>query len=676
MKLINSIYLAIIFLLFTTQSTNLFAQDYDRDSFEEANDKSLSPYFFIQSEKGDVDNLPLKSTSSEVNISGNIADVTVSQVYKNQGQSPLEAKYIFPASSHAAVYGMKMTIGERIIVAKIKEKQEAKRTYDQAKKEGKSASLLEEHRPNVFQMKVANIMPGDEIKVELKYTEIIIPTDNVYEFVYPTVVGPRYSNRSAKSAPADEHWVENPYLHAGEAPTYGFDMHLHVSAGMPIKELLSDTHKINVNFLSDSLADIKLDESEKYAGNKDFILRYRLAGDEIDSGALLYEGEDENYFLLTVQPPKRVAPSIIPPREYLFIIDVSGSMDGFPLDTSKKLLRDLISNLKPSDKFNVLLFAGDSSIMSDKSLPANEANIVRAISMIEGQRGMGGTEIVPALKRGLALPQDDTYSRSIVIVTDGYVSVEREAFDLISKNLSRANVFSFGIGSSVNRFLIDGLARAGRGEPFIVTRPVTAPEIANKFREYINSPVLTSIGINYEGFDAYDNQPDIVPDLFAQRPLTVIGKWKGKLQGSIRVHGTTGLGNFEKIIDLSRLKADSAHSALKYLWARTKVAELADYNKIYSDPDKVKQITNLGLKYNLLTEFTSFVAVDHVVRNETGKLTSVKQPLPLPENVSDLAVGGSIPSAPEPETYLLLLISILALVSYKLKNGYVQKELF
>ena len=192
---------------------------------QESDDRTLSPYFFIKTDDPGFDQLPLKSTSAVVDIAGVIADVTVTQIYKNEGSRPIEAVYVFPASTRAAIYGMKMTVGERTIIAKIKQKEQARQEYEQAKQQGKSASLLEQHRPNVFQMNVANILPEDVIRVELKYTELLVPAERIYEFIYPTVVGPRYSNQSAATAPASESWVQNPYLHQGEAPTYTFDHH-------------------------------------------------------------------------------------------------------------------------------------------------------------------------------------------------------------------------------------------------------------------------------------------------------------------------------------------------------------------------------------------------------------------------------------------------------------------
>ena len=293
-----------------------------------------------------------------MNITGVIADVRVTQIYKNEGGKPIEAIYIFPTSTRAAVYGMKMTIGLRVIEARIEKKEEARRQYEQARDQGKGASLLEQQRPNVFQMNVANILPGDEIQVELLYTELLTPSEGVYELVYPTVVGPRYSNQTAEMTPRSEGWVANPYLHQGEQPPYAFDIQVNLSAGLPIQELACSSHQVKTTYEGPAVARVHLDDSETRGGNRDFILRYRLAGDRIGSGLLLYEGERENFFLLMMQPPKRVRTADLPGREYIFIVDVSGSMYGFPLEMSKKLLKDLMGNLRPSDLFNVILFSG------------------------------------------------------------------------------------------------------------------------------------------------------------------------------------------------------------------------------------------------------------------------------------------------------------------------------
>ena len=637
MASISKVFLSFIFALLI-----LIVSGAQGQPMEETN-KTLSPYFFIKSDDPSVDQLPLKSTSADVKVVGVIADVIVTQVYKNEGKKPLEAIYIFPASTRAAVYGMKMTIGKRTIIAKIQERKEARRQYEEAKQQGKSASLLEQQRPNVFQMNVANILPGDVIQVELKYTELLVPTDGVYEFVYPTVVGPRYSNQPTETALPSQKWVENPYFHQGESPPYTFEITASLASGLPIQNVACTSHQVNIQYDGPSHASIKLDPSDKSGGNRDFILKYQLAGGKVQSGLLLFEGEKEKFFLLMLQPPKRVTVSQIPPREYIFIVDVSGSMYGFPLDISKKLLKDLIGNLRPTDKFNVLLFSGGSSLMSEQSLPATSENIHRAINLIDRQRGGGGTELLPALKRALSLTRSEGYSRSVVMATDGYVTVEEEVFDLIRKNLGDANMFTFGIGSSVNRHLLEGMARIGMGEPFVISKPEETREKTEKFRKIIESPVLTKVKVDFGKFDVYDVEPLSIPDVFAERPVIVFGKWRGKPVGEMTLHGLTSSGPYVNKIDIRKEKPLKSNSALQYLWARHRITLLSDYNSLHQDAERIKEVTQLGLSYNLLTAYTSFVAIDTEVRLVDGQAVTVKQPLPLPEGVSDYAVGrGSV----------------------------------
>ncbi len=456
-------------------------------------DKTDSPYFYIENGDESIDGLPLKKTNAEVAISGVIADVVITQTYVNEGSRPINATYIFPGSTRAAVNGMTMKIGEQIIKANIKEREKAKKTFETAKKKGKQASLLQQHRPNVFSMNVANIMPGDTIDIKLQYTEILVPTEGTYEFVYPSVVGPRYSNQTQSATSDTDQWIKNPFLQEGVKSKTVFDIATAISTGIPLQELTCPTHKVNIGYEDKTFAMVVLDPSEKYSGNRDYILRYRLQGKKIESGLMLYEGNDENFFLLLSQPPERLLPKDIPPREYIFVVDISGSMNGFPLNTSKELLKDLIGRLRPIDKFNVILFAGGSRRMSPLSVPAGQENIDKAIQLIERQHGSGGTELYPAMKKALNLPGEENTSRSIIVITDGFISAESKVFELINNNVGKANVFAFGIGSSVNRFLIEGIAKAGYGEPFVVTEPGKAAEIATTFRKYIQSPVLTNI---------------------------------------------------------------------------------------------------------------------------------------------------------------------------------------
>ncbi len=609
-------------------------------------DQSGAPYFTVIGEGMQADPLPLKSTRADVTIAGVIAQVAVTQVYQNVGKAPIEAVYVFPGATRSAVHAMTMTIGKRVIRAVIQERGQARETYETAKAAGKRASLLEQQRPNVFQMNVANILPGDRIEVVLEYTELLAPRNKIYQFTYPVVVGPRYTDGSQP----DMQWNQNPYLAADAPVPYDFDVTVKLAAGLPIQAVSCASHDVDITYQGPRQATVGLTEHGKTQGDRDFILSYQLAGARVETGLLLYQdpngSETENFFLLMVQPPKQIKPADVLPREYLFVVDVSGSMRGFPLEISKKLLTDLIGRLRPSDRFNILFFAGGSSVLAPHSLPATSINLQKAIQMIDHQRGGGGTQLLPALQRafdlnGIESSVQSPLSRTIVVITDGYVGVELKTFDLIRNRLGDANLFAFGIGSSVNRFLIEGMARAGMGEPFIITQPAHAEKTAQTFIDMIQTPALTQIAVTPTDWDISQLAPRSVPDVLADRPVLVFGKWSGKLTGNIRVSGRTGQGSFEQTIDLASVKPSSRLSALKYLWARQRIAELSDDFQIAPSDARAQEVTALGLKYHLLTQWTSFVAVDTAPGITDGQpTTTVRQPLPLPHGVPESAIGG------------------------------------
>ena len=611
-------------------------------------DKTLSPYFQVKNDALSLENFPLKSTDVNVAISGVIAHVVVRQVYSNLGNTPINGYYLFPGSTRAAVHGMKMTVGNRVIKAKIKEKEIARKTYETAKKQGKATSLLEQHRPNVFSMEVANIMPGDTTEIELQYTELLIPENGTYEFVYPTVVGPRYSSVPVSESTDENRWVQNPYLKSGSEPQTAFAISVDIVAGMPLQGVNCGTHDTDIAFQGDSRVRVGFSGESEFGGDRDFILQYRLTGKQIASGLILQQGVDENYFLLMTQPPERIEQSAIPPREYIFVVDISGSMAGFPLDTAKSLLTKLIGNLRPTDVFNVVLFAGGSEILSGSSVPATATHVQRAIQMIDDSKGGGGTELLQAMSRALRMPKKEGVARTMLVITDGYVHTENNVFTLIQQNLDHTNLFAFGIGSSVNRHLIEGMARSGLGAPFIVTSSGQAGPAAQRFLEYIDSPVLTDITISFKGLEVYDVEPPAQPDLFAERPVVVFGKWKGTPTGSVVISGMNGAGGFHREIPVDSALFEDQSSPLKYLWARSRIDRLSYFDSQKGNSEKKEALVALGLRYNLLTHFTSFVAVDEIVSNPGMNGKDIKQPLTLPKNVSHLAVGGEMRSVPEP----------------------------
>ncbi|MBX3621556.1 MAG: VWA domain-containing protein [Rhizobacter sp.] len=625
-----------------------------------------SPYFAVNSSEPGTDRLPLKSTQVEVKIAGPIADVTVTQHYRNEGQRPIEARYIFPGSTQSAVYAMSVRLGDRLLTARIKEKAQARIEYQAARREGKTAALLEQHRPNVFEMNVANILPGDDVAVELHYTELLTPRDAQYAFVFPTVVGPRYN--SPQSAPVNGGAIGGAYLHSGEASATQFNLRVTLDTPVAVKEITSPSHEVVVDGVGTSHAAVSL-RGEAPAHNRDFILHYRLAGDRIESGLMLFRGADEaeNFFLAMVEPPQAVSTRQINPRDYIFVVDISGSMHGYPLDTAKVLLKNLIGGLRPSDTFNVMLFSGSSRMLSPTSVPATRANIDQAIRNLNQTGGGGSTEIVPALKRVAALPKADDVSRSVIFVTDGYVSVEAEVFRLIRQNLNQANVFAFGIGSSVNRHLIEGMARAGQGEAFIVTKPDQAAAQAERLRRIIEAPVLTQVKARFEGLEVYDVEPEQLPDVMGGRPVVVFGKWRGQPgvapSGRLVFEGMAADGQYREVLPVSA-QMGNGPSALRQLWARQRIAALSDQEALEGGSTQKDSITELGLAYHLLTQYTSFIAVDQRVRNPNPALApTVDQPSPMPDGVSDLAIGAEVPSTPEPGAVGALLVVIGVVVA-------------
>ena len=604
---------------------------------------SLSPYLYVAGGDPQKDQVPLKKTWAEVDIAGVIAAVKVHQVFENTGGKTIEAIYVFPASTRAAVHAMRMKIGTRTIEAKIERKAEAREQYEQAKREGKRASLLEQERPNVFTTSVANIMPGDRIEVELDYSELVVPEDAIYEFVYPTVVGPRYAGGAD---PKKDQWMANPHLSQGKAEPYTWDIKVRLQTGIGLKEVSSPSHKIAVNYLGRSAAEISLDQ--KGGGNKDFVLRYRLAGDKIETGLLQYQESQagrpypaEKFFALLVEPPKRPQLADIPGREYIFLLDVSGSMHGFPLDTTKELMRHLLPSLRATDRFNIVAFSGANWVWSPKgSRPATKANITAGLDEVLKMHGGGGTELMGGLKAAYAIPSAGKgVSRTVVVVTDGYVGVEAQAFRFIREQLDKCNLFAFGIGSSVNRGLIEGMARAGLGEPFVVLGPQKAAEQAERLRKMIDRPLLTNVAVRFGSAGAYEVAPEKIPDLLAERPLLIYGKYKGDKPTRIEISGRTGRGAWRHSVDLRPADARPQNQALRALWARKWVEVLEDELHMGGGKPVENAITDLGLFYSLLTPFTSFVAIDSEVVNRGGQSDTVRQPLPMPEGVSNYAVA-------------------------------------
>jgi len=627
--------------------------------------QATAPYFHVSGNDDGKEYFPLKSTRADVKLNGIIATVKLTQTYSNLGAMPINATYVFPGSTGAAVNGMAMIVGERRVVATIKEKEEAKASFEQAKSEGKNASLLAQKRPNVFSMDVANIMPGDEVKVELTYTEILDAEKGEYEFVIPGVVGPRYGGDAGRTS-SETGWVANPYLATDSVAKdpVNYAINVDIRSPIAIRDLACTTHAVQIDWQNEKTATLHLEGDAKTVGNRDFILHYHLQDKKIVSGLTHFTWNGENYFMLVAEPPKKVLATQVAAREYLFVVDVSGSMNGFPLQVSTELMQNLLAGLRPTDRFNILFFAGGSQQLSATPLEASAQNIANGLQMMSNMQGSGGTELYPALQAALAMPRIEGMSRNIVVITDGYISAEDEIFRLINENLSGTSVFTFGIGSSVNRHLIEGLAKAGHAESFVVTNVNDAVTQSEKFLGYIASPVLTGIELKSLNADIVDMQPRNIPDMLGERPVLVMGKYVPRNNKPVGFELTGAAADGRKTWRFA-IDPKQRDDNLPQLWARKVLEELYVVPR-GSPEENRKTITELGLAYSLLTQYTSFVAVDETIRNTTGDVADVKQPLPLPQGVSNLAVGAH--AMPEPEMVWMVSMMLCLLVGWMFRG--------
>ncbi len=622
------------------------------------------PYFIVNGEPESIDRLPLKSVDASIEIVGTLTQVELVQTYANVGSEPIEAVYVFPGSTRSAVSALTMRVGDRVVEAVIQEKAKARRTYETAKSEGKTASLLEQHRPNVFQMNLANILPGDVVEVTLKYTEWVRREKSEYQFELPLVVGPRFTQSDAR-------WVENPHLSESDSSTVRYGIETRIRSAIVIEEAVCASHDAEVEFTDTRTAEVRIEGDAETVGNRDFRIRYRISGDEVKSGVWVSESGGEKYFMASLEPPSGVVRERLP-KEYFFVVDVSGSMHGFPLDTAKVMMESLVARLEETDRFNVLLFAGESEVFSPTPVPATVENLLEAVEFLYEMRGSGGTRLLPALTKVYDTPKDPSFSRSIVVLTDGYVTVEDQVFDLVRERLGEANVFACGIGSAPNRFLIEGMAKVGQGEPFFVADPKESERVANRFSEYVSEPILSGLELSFSGMEVFDVEPVALPDLLAERPVVVFGKFTGDVSGEIILSGRSGDSEYIEATNLSAAVDLAGSRSLEYVWVRERIRRVSDYNGLWPNEDRRSEITRLGLKHSLLTKYTSFVAVDQVVRNLDGEdaIAQVKQPLPIPQGMDKVGLGNSVPVTPEPEMWALMALVLVAVSWILIRRGF------
>lgn len=592
---------------------------------------SVPPRDVVEAPRFEVDQpegrFPLIATRNEAEVVGPVAHVTVTQVYRNAGAALLDATYVFPGSTRSAVASLVMKIGERTVRADLRRREEARQVFEQARQEGFRASLLEQQRPNVFRMSLTNVRPGETVEVTLGYTELLEPEAGRYELVLPAVVAPRYGGASEGL----EHRETLP-PGSSAAPAWSADVRL--ADGLGVTEVTSPTHSVHPRVDAEGRVQVALTTD----GDRELVLRWRLeAGAEPEAGVVLYEGQEERFFMMTVAPPRRPRPDLTPPREIAFLLDVSCSMQGYPLDVAKTVMQESLQKLRPSDRFNVLFFAGGSKPFREAPVPATKENVAAALAAVRSQRGGGGTELVEALSAVARLPRAEGLARTAVVVTDGLVSFERKAFAEVRKVLRDTTVFTLGIGSNVNRMLIEGLARAGGGTSYVAHTPDAAVAESKRLLVAIGSPVLTDLKLQIDGLDAYDLEPPTLPDLYADRPVVVVGKYRGRAKGKLTLLAHASDQSLSRAIELAEARPSAENAPLRALWARRRLQRIADDRDLASGGADAETIARLGLEYGLLTEHTAFVAVDSEGGRAQGERDSVAQPGPHPHGMADLA---------------------------------------
>ncbi|MEG4406104.1 VIT domain-containing protein [Microcoleus sp. MON2_D5] len=601
---------------------------------------------------------PLKQTEVKAKIAGNISRVEVVQKFENPFPESIEAVYIFPLPDEAAVDDMEIKIGSRTIKADIKLREEALEIYEQARKQGRSAGLLEQERSNIFTQSLANIKPGEKIEVTIRYTESLKFAGGDYEFVFPMVVGPRYISgntipplaRRGDSSGADR--INPPVLPPGTRSGHNIAVSVEIDAGVAIGDVRSTSHQITTD-RSGNIVQVQLANSDTIP-NKDLILRYRVAGENTRATILTQSDKRGGHFATYLIPALNYKTNEIVPKDVVFLMDTSGSQQGEPLAKSKELMRRFIQGLNPNDTFTIIDFANTATALSTTPLANTPENRQKAINYIEKLQANGGSELLNGIQAVMNFPAPATGRlRSIVLITDGYIGNENEVLGRVQQSLKPGNrLYSFGVGGSVNRFLINRLAEVGRGTSQVIRQDEPSAEAAEKFFREINSPVLTNIQISWEGMGEKPQiYPIAPPDLFASGPLVLFGKKTDRTNGQLRIRGTLAGGKaYEQVLPVNFAPSggrqrestsvaagatDFGNPAVAQLWGRSRIKDLM--NQMFGGETKslVEAVTNTALTYRLLSEYTAFVAVSEEVRVEAdGTRRRVQVPVELPQGVS------------------------------------------
>jgi Ca-activated chloride channel family protein len=545
---------------------------------------------------------PVLGSTIEVRVTGIVARAKVTQIFMNPGSEWVEGVYVFPLPEGAAVDTLRLVVGDRVLEGVIQEKEEAQQTYEEAKQAGVKASLLQQQRPDVFTNSVANIGPGETVEVTIELQQVVRFTGGRFSLRFPMVVAPRYGEGPGLAPPALPAAIINR-----NGPVNPFALHVDLAAGFPLGRVESPTHAIVVEAgpkfryavdLADGLA----------PADSDFVLEWTPAVGR-EPRAVLYseEVDGETYALLMVMPPDAPEASASRlPREAVFVIDTSGSMEGSSIQQAREALLLALDRLQPSDWFNVVEFNSEARALFPDSVPATAAAIEKARAWVRALVSTGGTEMLSALQIALRGGQERTaLVQQVIFATDGQVSNYDELFQFISANLGNRRLFMVGIGSAPNVHFLRKAAEFGRGT---FTQIDDVSEVAREMGalfSQLEDPMLRQIEVGWSDAAA-EPWPARVPDLYLGEPLVVSAKLSGPV--GVNVAGVRGDKAWE---DSFPAAAKVKRAGLDKLWARRKVDALVGSLFQGADAEEVqKAVTELGLRHHLVTDHTSLVAVD------------------------------------------------------------------
>ncbi len=586
--------------------------------------------------------LPLKHTDVKGRLTVNLASVTLTQQYHNPYDSKIEAVYVFPMPEDAAVRDFVLVIGERRIRGIIREREEAKQIYLEARRQGHVASLLTQERPNIFTQAVANIEPGKQIDIAITYFHSLRYQKGTFEFHVPMVVGPRYNPPGSKDGVgavangqtgASGQKTEVQYLAPTELSRHDVSLSVDIEAGAPLAGLECPSHVVDIERPAPDRARVTLHPNDRIP-NKDFVLRYTVAGAGVRPSLALHRDGEEGYFTLLVHPPAELSEVPRSPREMIFVLDCSGSMHGEPLALAKRVMNRALRRLSPDDTFQVICFSDRASTWGPNPVPATPENVARGVRFVDGLQSEGGTNMIEGIKAALDFPHAEGRFRIVSFVTDGYIGNDQEILGEIRRRLGPARIFSFGIGSSVNRYLIEHMGREGRGVATIVTLNESGEKAVDTLYERIEKPALSDLKIDWGTLGVSEVHPSPLPDLFVGRPVILSGRFKGHGKTELTLRGKAGGRELTFTLAVDPERPGETNPAIASVWARNKIASLhlglagsADSREL------VDEIRRTALKHGLMCEFTAFVAVDSASKTAGASGTTVVQPVPVPAGV-------------------------------------------